>query len=90
MAMVDVDGSCHSFWRTLPITISVNCVAGFSGAGQEFLLSDPEDKSLLGRGSHKGTIVNTCLNSTYRFVETVINQLISLHKVTLYYQLEYI
>jgi len=59
------------------------CNAGFSDAGQEFQLSDPEDKSsYFGASGQRDTVVNPCLNSTYRFVERIISHLISLHKVT--------
>jgi len=59
-----------------------NIITGFSSVGQEFQLSNPEDKYLyLAIKGQRDTVINPCLNSTYRFVELIINHLISLHKV---------
>ena len=58
---------------------------GFAGAGQEYQLSYLEDMaSNLGMNLQRDTVINPCLNSTYRFVELIISHLVKMHKVTLY------
>jgi len=72
-------------WRHVLHQILHNVCAGSSGVGLEYQLSDPDDRSFyFGVNKQRDTVVNPCLNSTYRFVELIIQHLISLHKVTSY------
>jgi len=66
------------------INIRLRCT-GSTEAGLQYQLSDPDDRSYyFGVNKQRDTVVNPCLNSTYRFVELIIQHLISLHKVTSY------
>jgi len=57
---------------------------GYSNTAHEFQLSDPDDRSsYMGINNQRDSVINPCLNSTYRFVELVISHLVSLHKVSL-------
>ena len=38
----------------------------------------------MGINNQRDSVINPCLNSTYRFAELVISHLVSLHKVTYY------
>jgi len=73
----------HKSKHITTLNVAHSCFTGLSDAGQKFQLSDPEDNfSFLGNSSQQGTVVNPCLDSTYRFVEVIIEHLVKLHKVT--------
>jgi len=59
-------------------------VIGYSDdKSQEFQLTDLEDEpSFWSNSSRQVTVVNPCLNSTYQFVEQVVQHLVNVHKVT--------
>jgi len=68
----------------MPTTIALRL--HFTGVSdhvaEEFQLSDPADKaSYLAINEHRDTVINPCLNSTYRFIERILKHLVDLHKV---------
>jgi hexosaminidase len=61
---------------------SMRMRAEAAGGVNNFLLSDPEDaSSYTAVNEHKDTVVNPCLESTFRFIEHVLKALKKMHQV---------
>ena len=61
---------------------SMRMRAESAGGVNDFLLSDPEDESnYTAVNKHKDTVVNPCIESTFRFIEIVLKALKDVHQV---------
>lgn len=81
---IDLPGHSHAAIQSMRAhQAAAAASSGIGGqATLDFVLSDPEDKSVYEAvNQHKDTVVNPCLESTYSFVEQVLLALKTMHEV---------
>jgi hexosaminidase len=76
---IDLPGHAHAAIQSLRMRYSTSSSDKFA----DFRLSDPEDESVYEAvGGQKDTVVNPCMESTFKFIEHVLSALRDMHQVT--------
>lgn len=76
---IDLPGHSHAAIQSMRVR---NSSLSPSSQASDFLLYDPYDESVYEAvNGFKDTVVNPCLESTFRFVEHVLSALKEMHKV---------
>jgi len=80
---VDMPAHAHAAIQSMRVRHDVSSPSTDGKKYMDFRLSDPDDKSnYQGVNNQKDTVVNPCLESTFRFIEHVLTTLKVLHQVS--------
>ncbi|PSU33673.1 family 20 glycosylhydrolase [Photobacterium lutimaris] len=78
---LDMPGHAHAAIKAMEARYTNLMAHGDIAGAEQYLLTDLEDKSdYLSVQMFKDNAMNVCMDSTYRFVDTVVANLVSLHQ----------
>ena len=77
----DMPGHAHAAIASMEARYRMFITAGNEAAANEFRLNDSDDTSeYISVQQWLDNAINPCINSTYKFIETVLDEVIRLHK----------